>query len=113
MITLAWWTLPIIAVVFFLLGAVIVKQFGNNWLAIFAWAVGTKELEMFARMAWEADFGQDNPLSNLIATVKRLRFHNNVDEFVAWVIEQAGKLSTDKRVELTTIARSMGVQPRN
>ena len=112
MITLAWWIIPIIAVVFFLLGAVIVRQFGNNWLAIFAWAVGTKELEMFARMAWEVDFGQDNPLGSAIAAIKRLRFHNNVDEFVAWVIEQAGKLSTEKRARFTTVARSMGVQRR-
>ena len=112
MITLDWWILPLIGVVCFLLGAVIVKQFGNNWLGLFAWAVGDQELEMFARMMWEIDFGRDNPLSSLIAAIKRLRFHNNVDEFIAWVLEQAHKLGVEKRAQLRATARTLGVQSR-
>jgi hypothetical protein len=99
-----WYYILGALVVGLLVGAAIAKRFGTDWLAILAWAVGDGELEAFARIAWEAGIVPE--------LWRKTRFHDNVDEFAKWVIEQAHKLNPDKVIAMTHAANKNGVQRR-
>ena len=87
-----------------LLGAVIVRKFGTDWLAILAWLVGKDEIAAIARIVWDA---------GLIPVMwKQMRFQNDVEKFVVWVLVQWELLDQTKEARIVSAARSFSLDRR-
>jgi hypothetical protein len=98
--SVAWWYIPITAILCFFLGVLITRRFGTNWLAVLSWLVGDPELEVIARIAWNADV--------VPATLKRVLFKNDEDYFVKWVLAKVHGLNPQTTTDLNNEALKVG-----
>lgn len=77
-IAVPWVILVIVAALIFVAGAMFAKRFGTEWLAALRYLLSEDELKALARLMWQA---------GLVPTVwRKVRFSDNEDLFVEWVI---------------------------
>ena len=102
--TFQWYWLLGCFVVGLLIGAVLVRKFGTDWLSMLAWLVGKDEIAAIARIVWDA---------GLIPTIwKQARFQNDVEKFVVWVMAQWELLAPDIEARIMSAARSFKLDRR-
>lgn len=83
-VTVPWVIMLITYFLLFVFGALVANRFGVRWLLAIRFIFGPDTLAAMAKAMWEYNM--------VPAEWKRLRFGNDEDAFVRWVIDKSNEL---------------------